>query len=228
LIEPTRSRGSDASRAAAPRFSVEDLAVDRGGRRVLEGIGFALDPGEALIVTGPNGAGKSTLIRALLGLVAIAAGRIRIDGVADDDSHDLAPFAHYLGHRDGVKTALTLAENLAFWQDFLGRAGGADPIEALDAVDLADLADLPAAYLSAGQRRRLGIARLLVAHRPVWLVDEPTAALDAASERRLMAMMADHLESGGSIVAATHLPLDLKATRRLAIAPRPRAELATW
>ena len=209
----------------APRLVVQALAVDRGGRRVIAGLDFTLDAGEALLITGPNGAGKSTLLRTLIGLVAPASGTI---AVAAADPEDVGRHCHYLGHRDGVKTALTLAENLAFWQRHLGRDGGLDPMAALAAVDLAALADLPAAYLSAGQRRRLAIARLLVAHRPIWLLDEPTSALDTASEARLIALMDRHLGAGGAILAATHLPLALAASRRLELRPIPVEEVLPW
>ncbi len=206
----------------ARRLTVEGLVVERGGRRVLDGVDFALAPGEAILLTGPNGVGKSTLIRALVGLVRHEAGSIRVSGagVADDD--EVGPHCHYLGHRDALKTALTVAENLVFWRDFLGAAGGLSVDDALDAVDLLDLSDLPAGYLSAGQRRRLAIARLVAVRRPIWLLDEPTAALDAASEARLVRLMADHCAAGGSLLAATHLPLALPTARSLRLSAAAR------
>lgn len=203
----------------ARRLAVRDLVVERGGRLVLGGVEFSLGPGEAILLTGPNGVGKSTLIRAVLGLVRHNGGSIRVEGEGVAEPDEIGPHCHYIGHRDALKTALTVAENLRFWRDFLGAAGGPTVDEALDAVDLLDLADLPAGYLSAGQRRRLAIARIVVAPRPIWLLDEPTSALDTASERRLLDLMRDHLERGGSLLAATHLPLDLAAARRLHLNP---------
>jgi heme exporter protein A len=196
------------------RLIASDLACERGGRQVFAGLSFTVKAGEALVVTGRNGAGKSSLLRLVAGLVRIAGGTLQAEGGEADAT--VPEQAHYLGHLDAHKPALSVAENLAFWRDWLG-GGGLALDDSLAAVDLAHLADLPAAYLSAGQRRRLSIARLLAARRPLWLLDEPTSALDAASQVRLAGLMEEHLAGGGLIMAATHMPLGLKAARELRI-----------
>jgi heme exporter protein A len=196
---------------AVMRLSGTDLACVRSGREVFAGVGFAVEAGNALLVLGRNGAGKSSLLRMVAGLVRVAAGRLELDG--GDPELTLPEQAHYVGHQDAVKPALTVAENLAFWGRYLG-GGDAAPAAvdaALDAVGLAPLADLPAAYLSAGQKRRLSLARLVAVERPVWLLDEPTSALDSASQDRLTALMRKHLDTGGIILAATHGPIGLEA-----------------
>jgi heme exporter protein A len=180
----------------------------RGGREVFSGLDFETSSGEALAVTGPNGAGKTSLLRLIAGLLTMSDGSIRLEG--GESELPLPEQAHYLGHRDALKPALSVMENLAFWRDFLG--GEADDDGAsLAAVGLDHAAHLPAAYLSAGQRRRLSIARLLAVRRPVWLLDEPTNALDVAGQSLFAALMADHLARGGLIIAATHAPLGLPA-----------------
>jgi heme exporter protein A len=194
------------------RLSALDLACRRGGRAVFEGLSFAVEGGEALTVTGRNGAGKSSLLRLLAGLIRPAHGRISLDG--GDSELTIAEQAHYLGHQDALKPALSVAENLDFWAGFLG-SEAADISGCLDAVGLADLADLPAAYLSAGQRRRLSLARLLAAKRPIWLLDEPTSTLDAAAQERLVGLMQTHLAGGGLILAATHAAIGLTGAKEL-------------
>jgi len=194
------------------RLSAVDLTCHRGGRDVFTGVGFAVADGEALIVTGRNGAGKSSLLRTIVGLVRIAAGRLSLEG--GDPELTIAEQAHYLGHLDALKPSLSVEENLRFWAGFLGSAA-APPSGPLEAVGLDALADLPAAYLSAGQRRRLSIARPLAVKRPLWILDEPTSTLDAAAQDRLAAFMRDHLASGGLIVAATHGPTGLDKAQEL-------------
>jgi heme exporter protein A len=190
------------------RLVAENLAGERGGEPVFADVSFALGPGDSLVVTGPNGAGKSTLLRVICGLLPPASGAVRVEG-GGEEQPTVASACHYLGHQNGMKAALTVSENLAFWRDFCGEAR-LTPAAALDAVGLGGLGDLPFGYLSTGQRRRAAIARLLVSHRPIWLLDEPTAGLDAASEARFSALMDAHLAGGGIIVVATHQALGLE------------------
>ena len=203
------------------RIDADNLACRRSGRLVFEGLSFTLSDGAALIVTGRNGAGKSSLLGILAGRLAPAAGGLRIAGVGE---RTLPECLHFVGHRDALKGALTAEENLAFARDLLGDAALA-PRAALAAVGLEHAAALPVAYLSAGQRRRVALARLLVAHRPVWLLDEPTAALDAAAREMLLGLMRTHLSTGGLLIAATHQPLELEGATELrmgAADPSPR------
>jgi heme exporter protein A len=190
------------------RLSGRGLRCIRGGREVFSGLDFAASAGEALAVTGPNGSGKTSLLRLIAGLLTLPGGSIDLDG--GDRELTLAEQAHYLGHRDALKPALSVTENLGFWRDFLG-GEVFDAQGSLAAVGLDHAARLPAAYLSAGQRRRLSIARLLTVRRPIWLLDEPTSALDTAGQTMFAALMADHLSRGGLIVAATHAPLGVPA-----------------
>jgi heme exporter protein A len=190
------------------RLSGRGVRCIRGGREVFSSLDFDASSGEALAVTGPNGAGKTSLLRLIAGLLAPSGGSIGLDG--GDGELTLAEQAHYLGHRDALKPSLTVMENLRFCRDFLG-GDAFDAGESLAAVGLDHAAHLPAAFLSAGQRRRLSIARLGVVRRPIWLLDEPTSALDATGQTMFAALMRDHLKRGGLIVAATHAPLGLAA-----------------
>lgn len=192
----------------------ENLTCHRGGRVVFTGVSFSLAGGQALLVTGRNGAGKSSLLRMLAGLLHVSSGRLGLSGTQADTDATLAEQAHYLGHQDAVKPSLSVSENLRFWTEFLG-GGGAAIDAALEAVDLLPLAGLPAAYLSAGQKRRLSIARLAAVARPIWLLDEPTSALDKPSQQRLAELMRRHLSGGGMIVAATHSSIGLERAREL-------------
>lgn len=202
----------------------ETLACLRGGRQVFAGLGFSAAAGEALLLTGPNGAGKTSLLRLLAGLVRPAAGQVRLEPA--DPERTLPEQAHYLGHLDPIKRSLSVAENLRFWAGMLG-GGGSTVDQALAEARLAELADLPAGFLSAGQRRRLSMARLLVADRPIWLLDEPTVSLDAASTELLARLIQRHLAAGGLVIAATHLPLGLEQPVYLRLGPQaagPAAE----
>src|SRR4051794_29699904 len=210
-----RNTAAAAERAAvlgqrgAMRLSGRGLRCIRGGREVFSGLDFEISAGQALSVTGPNGAGKTSLLRLIAGLLALSGGAIGL--VGGDAELTLPEQAHYLGHRDALKPSLSVAETLAFWRDFLG-GEAADAAASLAAVGLAHTAQLPAAVLSAGQRRRLSIARLLGVRRPVWLLDEPTSALDAEGKAMFAEVMRAHLAGGGLIVAATHAPLEVAAT----------------
>ena len=194
------------------QLTADNLTCVRGGRRVFADLSFTVAGGEALVVTGRNGAGKSSLLRMIAGLVSIAAGRLTLAG--GEAEATVGEQAHYLGHHDALKTSLSVSENLAFWVEYLGGQRGA-VAAALETVGLASRVGLPAAYLSAGQRRRLSIARLAAIERPLWLLDEPTSALDLQSQERLAALMQGHLGKGGLIVAATHGPIGLATSREL-------------
>ena len=200
------------SRISLMRLSAVGLGCRRGGREVFAGIGFSVGAGEALIVSGRNGAGKSSLLRTVAGLLRAAEGRLTLDG--GDPELSIAEQAHYLGHQDALKPSLSVAENLLFWAGFFGARPAA--VDApLGAVGLGALAGLPAAYLSAGQRRRLSLARLIAVPRPIWLLDEPMSTLDSAAQERLTGLMQAHLGSGGLILAATHGPIGLGTTQEL-------------
>jgi heme exporter protein A len=194
------------------RLEATDLACIRGGRQVFSGVSFAIQAGEALVITGPNGAGKSTLLRLLAGLLRPLAGALAFEG--GDPELTLPEQAHYLGHQDALKPALSVTENLDFWVRFLG-GRPPDLAATLADVGLAGIAGLPAAYLSAGQRRRLSIARLIAVKRPIWLLDEPTAALDVAAQAMLADLMRAHLAGGGLIIAAVHGAIGLEKAAEL-------------
>jgi heme exporter protein A len=206
-------------------LAVDGQIVHRGERVILSKVTFRLESGHALILTGANGAGKTTLLRTIAGFLQPSSGRIRFAApgeggsgeavVAGNDSEpesSIAQRSHVVGHLDGLKAALTVNENLSFWATYL-EPGLTDKPEAIATAlaqfDLAALADVPAGYLSAGQKRRLGLARLAVAQRPLWLLDEPSVSLDRASVTSLRAAIASHLSRGGLVLAATHVDLGL-------------------
>jgi heme exporter protein A len=194
----------------------ENVSIGHGGRALFGPQSFSVDAGRALVLIGPNGSGKTTLLRTLIGFAAPLGGSIRLEGGSPE--YSIAEHCHYIGHRDAVRAALTVGENVLFWCRFLG-GDDRQAEAALERFGLARIADVPAAYLSAGQRRRLGLVRLLLADRPLWLLDEPTASLDAAGVETLTAVMAAHLTGGGLLVAATHAPLVLPAVSELRLGP---------
>ena len=189
-------------------LAVQGLAVARGGIAVLEGLAFRLDPGRALVLRGPNGCGKTTLLRTLAGLQPPLAGTISLP------PESLA----YASHADGLKPTLSVTENLTFWAQVFG-TGDAGVQAALDTMNLRALADRPAQNLSAGQKRRLGLARMALTGRPVWVLDEPTVSLDAASVALFAAMVRAHLAGGGGAIIATHIDLGLSEAAILDLSP---------
>ncbi|MGI8724330.1 MAG: heme ABC exporter ATP-binding protein CcmA [Methyloceanibacter sp.] len=193
-------------------IAAHQISCQRGGRTVFSRLGFALAPGEALFVSGPNGAGKTSLLRLIAGLLPLAAGRFSVTG--PDADTPLPEHCHYIGHASAVKNALSVRENLAFWAEYLG-SDTATTDDALEAFGLGPIADLPAALLSAGQKRKLGLSRLFVASRPVWLLDEPSVSLDAASVKLLDRAITQHIKGGGIAVVASHTPLKVKFAHQL-------------
>ncbi len=204
-------------RVPQPLLTIEALTVERGGRIVLSSLDLIINAGEVTLASGRNGAGKSTLLRTLAGLLAPSAGRIVHAGASEEVRG--VELVHYLGYEDALKPSLSVGENLRFWATMLvahpesgsalGRGAALSPRDALDAFGIARLHDLPAAYLSAGQKRRVALARLLLAPRPVWLLDEPLIALDTDAQAVLTTIMGDHVASGGTILVASHQPLAL-------------------
>ncbi len=191
------------------KLVVENLSAQRTGQLIFANIHFTLEDGKALVVTGSNGSGKSTLLRVICGLLDASTGSVTLAGCATNDESSVPhEQMHYLGHQNALKLALSVEENLAFWQNFCGNPL-LDIKVALAAVGLPDIGHLPAAYLSAGQKRRIAIARLLVSHKPIWIVDEPTSALDKASETLFANLIKDHLGEGGMVIAATHQSLGI-------------------
>ncbi|MDE2238826.1 MAG: heme ABC exporter ATP-binding protein CcmA [Rhodospirillales bacterium] len=185
-------------------LKAENLSIFRGDRLILNGIGFALRPGDMLVLRGANGAGKSSLLRALAGLTPLAAGALFWNdepALADHEAH--AARIGWLGHQDAVKPALTPAEQA--------------PLAALALMGLESFAHLPARFLSAGQKRRLAIARMAAAQKPLWLLDEPTTGLDSGSIQRFLGLCTAQRQRGGLIIASTHTPLELPDTQVLAL-----------
>lgn len=194
-----------------------DLSAKRGEDLLFRKVSFGLQSGEALLLTGRNGSGKSTLLRVIAGFIRPESGNITFQSQAAE-SRPVREVSHYLGHRNGMKAELSVRENLSFWKDFLGDAEGGQGLsieDAADVIGLPGITHLPYGYLSAGQQRRFAMARLLVAYRPVWILDEPTAALDTKAEAMFSELIRSHLSAGGMVLAATHQPLGLEKTQQL-------------
>ena len=199
------------------RLVAGGLSATRGEDLIFQDISFEIESGEALVVKGPNGSGKSTLLRVLAGLLPTVSGTVKLLA-APHPVERLSEACHYLGHRNAMKRELTVDENLAFWKAFFADFAGGEGVpidEAVEAVGLGGIAHLPFGYLSAGQQRRMAMAKLLVAWRPVWILDEPTAALDAAAEAMFAGLVIAHLSRGGIAIAATHQPLGLEGAKEL-------------
>jgi heme exporter protein A len=197
-------------------LTAENLAAERGGRLVFEGVSFTLSPGGALMLTGPNGAGKTTLLRLLAGFLRPAGGALdwRQDKHPFTEDACLSDHLHFISHDDALKPALSVRETLRFWAGLFD-ARDAPVDDALKAMGLAPLAQTPCGYLSAGQRRRVALSRLSLLPRPLWLLDEPFTALDGAARARLLDLMAAHRERGGVIIAAVHDRLPMEAVQEL-------------
>lgn len=199
------------------KLIVENLAINRGEQEIVSDISFELAAGDALIVTGENGSGKSTTLRGIAGLLPLSNGGVKLlDETGKAFEGEMREYCHYLGHKNAMKSALSVKENLEFWQKFCGDAH-LSVEEALDEVDLLHTIDLPYHYLSAGQKRRVAIARLLVSDRPVWILDEPTSGLDGHSVKMFTSLCHAFCNEGGILIAATHLPLGIETEKTLEI-----------
>ncbi|TWF50212.1 heme ABC exporter ATP-binding protein CcmA [Neorhizobium alkalisoli] len=200
------------------RLTAENLSARRGEDLIFRDVSFALEAGESLVLTGRNGSGKSTLLRVIAGLLRPESGKVTWHAPDAEEEMKAAEASHYLGHRNAMKTELSVTENLSFWRDFFSRRNDNRSLsvgEAADAVGLGGIAHLPFGYLSAGQQRRMAFAKLLVSWRPVWILDEPTAALDVSAESVFTTLIKSHLKDGGIVLAATHQPLGLEKAREL-------------
>lgn len=199
-------------------LTAENLAVRRGEDLIFMNVSFKLSSGQAMLLTGPNGSGKSTLLRVIAGLLRPEAGHVTLAGERLETDVRASEASHYLGHRNAMKQDLSVFENLNFWKKFLGDFDGGSSLdieEAAEAVGLTSITHLPFGYLSAGQQRRFAMAKLLVAWRPIWILDEPTAALDASADLMFTGLVKMHLAKGGMAVAATHQPLGLEHAQEL-------------
>eukprot|EP00752_Nemacystus_decipiens_P019564 g17620.t1 len=204
---------------------MQDLALSRGERALVAGLSLTLTSGDAVALVGPNGSGKTSLLRVLAGLADPSNGSLAVSHRNGDADVPRNALVHLGGHQDGLKGVMTVRQNLDFWTRYYGGdqkvRDGLSIGQALDALGVGHVVDLPAATLSQGQKRRAALARLLVAPRPIWLLDEPTAALDTASTAHFLALVEQHRQDGGLVVAATHTPLNLEGLITLDLAKYP-------
>lgn len=207
------------------QLKLHDLALSRGERALVAGLSLELAGGDAVALVGPNGSGKTSLLRVLAGLAEPSSGQLTVSHSDADADVPRNALVHLGGHQDGLKGALTVRQNLEFWMAYYGGdhlvREGYSIAQALDQLGVGHVIDLPAAILSQGQKRRVALARLLVAPRPIWLLDEPTAALDVASTTRFLALVERHRADGGLVIAATHTPLALNDLITLDLADYP-------
>lgn len=209
-----------------PKLVVKSLRCVRGGRVLIPELSFTLGAAEGLLVQGPNGAGKTTLLRAIAGLFQAEAGTTRLEG--GDDEKSLAEQCCFIGHLNGVKPSFTASENLRFIAAYFEIDDDGAVDEALATFGLEAVAHVPAAYLSAGQKRRLGLCRLLLMRRPLWLLDEPSVSLDLASQAVLAGVIRRHLTAGGMAIVSTHMPIDIGATRVIDLGSASDAAHGVW
>ena len=200
------------------RLCAENLSARRGEDLLFLNVSFQLESGGALLLTGANGSGKSTLLRVVAGLLQPETGHVTCERGDGSETRPVPELSHYLGHKNGMKRELTVGENLDFWKHYLGDTEpdrSLDVEEAANAVGLSGITHLPYGYLSAGQQRRFAMARLLVAHRPIWILDEPTAALDAKADLMFANLVKQHRQGGGIVLAATHQPIGLQDAQQI-------------
>jgi heme exporter protein A len=203
------------------RLTAEGLAAARGERPLFSGLGFTLEPGDALVLTGPNGSGKSSLLRLVAGFGRPTGGTLRWDGKPLlDDLESYRSQIHYVGHQEALKPALTVAETLRFWAALAERPLG-DPVDPLKALGLGQKANTPCRFLSSGQRRRLALSRLVAWEAPLWLLDEPTVGLDDEALGLVATLIERHRATGGIVILSTHQPLPLASAQSLSLADFP-------
>ncbi|MBO6550325.1 MAG: heme ABC exporter ATP-binding protein CcmA [Rhizobiales bacterium] len=198
-------------------LNIEKISLKRGNRLLIKDLSFSLKKGESLLVTGPNGVGKTTLIRSIAGFLDPEKGKISYQSETkttnEEDEKTRREHIHYIGHKNGIRTSLTVLENLEFWKSFFGSETNLKEI--IKTYFLESLINIPAGYLSAGQKRRLGLARLSIVKRSIWLLDEPTVSLDEMSANIVATAASNHLKNGGILVAATHIPLEIPFTQHI-------------